>query len=233
MNLKSLFKKRFGDTAARFLQKEDGVVSIEAIMVFPLLFWSVFTAYSYFDGYRQGASNLKAAYAVADILSREKDTVTDQYITSMYDLQNYMIEEGNGLSLRISFVRWDTGDESTDTDDRHFVEWSCTRGEGLKRWSNATVEQVSDRIPIMADNATMILVETRHHYVRPFKLGFGSNNFFIDKFIFTQPRGYTFIEGPDSCKDANNVDDGGGSTEHDDSTPEDTATVDPVTAVTP
>lgn len=56
MNLKSLFKKRFGDTATRFLQKEDGVVSIEAIMVFPLLFWSVFTAYSYFDGYRQGAA---------------------------------------------------------------------------------------------------------------------------------------------------------------------------------
>jgi hypothetical protein len=229
MNLKSFIKRHLGNATARFLQKEDGVVSIEAIMVFPLLFWSVWTTYTYFDGYRQGASNLKAAYAVADILSREKNTVTDQYITSMYDLQKYMIEEGNGLALRISFVRWDTGDEGTDSDDRHFVEWSCTRGEGLVRWSNETVNQVSDRIPIMADNATMILVETRHHYVRPFKLGFGSNDFFIDKFIFTQPRGYTFIEGPDSCKDANNVGDGGGDSGHDDSTPEDNTTVEPST----
>ncbi len=229
MNLKSYIKKHLSGASARFLKKEDGVVSIEAIMVFPLLFWSVWTTYTYFDGYRQGASNLKAAYAVADILSREKDTVTDQYITSMYDLQQYMLEEGNGLSLRISFVRWDTGDESTDSDDRHFVEWSCTRGVGLKRWSNETVNQVSDRIPIMADNATMILVETRHHYVRPFKLGFGSNDFFIDKFIFTQPRGYTFIEGPDSCKDANNVNDDSVGTSHDDSTPEDNTTVEPST----
>jgi len=233
MNLKSFIQKHLAGAATRFLSKEDGVVSIEAIMTFPLLFWSVWTTYSYFDGYRQSASNLKAAYAVADILSREKNTVTDQYITSMYDLQKYMISEGNGLSLRISLVRWDTGDKNTESDDRHYVEWSCTRGTGLKRWSNETVDQVSDRIPIMADNATMILVETRHHYVRPFKIGFGSNDFFIDKFIFTQPRGYTNIQGPDSCKDANKVDDGGVDSGHDDSTPEDTAALPPVSAVAP
>lgn len=231
MNLKSFIKRHLTRVASRFLKREDGVVSIEAIMAFPLLFWSVWTTYSYFDGYRQGASNLKAAYAVADILSREKEAVTDQYITSMYDLQKYMISEGNGLSLRISFVRWDTEDENNDEDGFHELVWSCVRGEGLKRWSNETVDQISDRIPIMADNATMILVETRHHYVRPFKIGFGSNNTFIDKFIFTQPRGYTFIQGPESCKDINNPDTSTG-TGHDDSTPEDAAEL-PVTVVVP
>ncbi len=215
MNPKLPLSKRLFGAIAQFFRKEDGVISIEAVMIYPLLFWSMWTAYTYFDGYRQGARNLKAAYAIADILSREKDAVTDQYITSMYDLQRFMISERNGLSLRISFLRWDSDD------NRHYVLWSCVRGEDLERWNDQTVDQVSDAIPVMAGDATMILVETRHHYVRPFKIGFGENENNFDKFIFTQPRGYTKIEGPDSCKDANNPIGGGGDIAHDDTTPED------------
>ena len=163
-------------------------------MVFPLLFWSMWTSYTYFDGYRQSARNLKAAYAIADILSREKNEVNAQYITTMYDLQKFMIADRSAVSMRVSFVRWDQPDE------RHYVLWSCERGESYEELTDATVMDYKDRIPVMADNATMILVETKDHYTRPFKIGFGDNEFSIEKFIFTQPRGYHQIaEAPAGC----------------------------------
>lgn len=179
----------------QFFSREDGVVSIEAIIVYPLLFWSLWTSYTYFDGYRHSARNLKAAYAIADILSREKKLVTAQYISTMYDLQTFMISNRSTASIRISFLRYDADQ------DRHYVNWSCERGASFEKLTNATVTDVSDRLPVMHDNATMITVETKDLYTRPFKIGYGDHEFGIDKFIFTQPRGYTQIrvEDPNDC----------------------------------
>ncbi len=215
MSPNSPLPKRVLGAFGRFFRKEDGVVTIEGVLMLPLLFWSMWTSYTFFDGYRQGALNLKAAYAVADILSREKETVTDQYVTSMYDLQKFMIAERSDLSLRISFVSWHNG-ENLGEAGHHEVEWSCVRGQFVDGWTNGTINQISDRIPVMADGATMILVETRDHYVRPFDIGLGSRNLNIDKFIFTQPRGYTYINGPDSCKENVAGDPGADDTVHDD-----------------
>ncbi|MEO1107897.1 MAG: hypothetical protein AAFX90_08255 [Pseudomonadota bacterium] len=180
----------------RFWRKEDGVVSIEAVMVFPLLFWSMWTSYTYFDSYRQSASNLKAAFAVADIISREDQQITKQYITNLYELQKFMISDRSAVSMRISFVRYD------QDQDRHFVLWTCPRGESFEKLDNATLlNEYKDRIPVMADRAVMILVETKDWYTRPFKIGYGDHSFAINKFMFTQPRGLTNITvaDPDDC----------------------------------
>lgn len=189
---KSKLKRWLG----RFWRNQNGVVTIEAVMIFPLLFWSSWTAYTYFDGYRQGASNLKAAYAIADIISREKNAITKQYITNMYELQKFMISDRSAVSMRISFVWY------SEDDDRHYKYWSCVRGESFDELDDDTLlNEYRDRIPVMADKATMILVETKDWYTRPFKIGFGDHSFGIDKFMFTQPRGYTniVVEDPDDC----------------------------------
>lgn len=164
-------------------------------MVFPLLVWGSMTAYSYFDGYNQSAKNLKATYAIADILSRERNRVNANYITNMYELQKFLIADRSEVSMRISFVRYDK------PDNRHYVKWSCVRGEALHAWTDTTVSQLWDRLPAMADDAQMIVVETKDHYVRPFKLGFGENEFDMNNFVFTQPRGYHNIQGPQNDND--------------------------------
>ncbi|MES0861687.1 hypothetical protein ABLN87_04955 [Ruegeria sp. SCPT10] len=180
----------------RFWRKEDGVVSIEAVMVFPLLFWSMWTSYTYFDSYRQSAINLKAAYAVADIISREHTSMSKQYITNMYELQKFLISDRSAVSMRISLVKYEADN------DRHVVEWTCPRGESFEKLDNATLfTEYKDRIPVMADGAVMILVETKDWYTRPFKIGYGDHSFAINKFMFTQPRGLTNLKvvNPDDC----------------------------------
>lgn len=180
----------------RFWRSQDGVVSIEAVMIYPLLFWSMWTSYTYFDSYRQSASNLKAAYAIADIISRQEDEMPKQFISNMYDLQKLMISDRSAVSMRISFVWY------SEDDDRHYVNWSCVRGESFDKLDNDTLlNEYKDRIPVMADRAVMILVETKDWYTRPFKIGFGDHSFGIDKFIFTPPRGLTNLRvvDPNDC----------------------------------
>lgn len=174
-------------------------MSIEAVMIFPLLFWSIWASYTFFDGYRQSARNLKAAYAVADILSREKNLVTANYISNMYDLQKFMVADRSTVSMRISFVRFNAGENEADGGSYEKL-WSCVRGDSFDELDNQTLnEEFKGRIPVMADRATMILVETKDWYTRPFRIGYGDHSFAIDKFIFTQPRGYTQIVAADDC----------------------------------
>ncbi len=187
------FRKLVTGFLRQFSRKEDGVVTIEAVMIFPLIFWGMWASYSFFDGYRHSARNLKAAYALADVLSRESSTVDADYITTLYDLQQWMISDRSDVSMRVSFLRWD------EPDDRHYVLWSCVRGESYDEWTDASVGDIKDKLPVMQDNGTMILVETLDLYTRPFKIGFGDHEFSMENFIFTQPRGYHNINATDDC----------------------------------
>ena len=55
-------------------------------MIFPLLLWTITFTFTAFEGFRQSASNLKAAYTVSDLISRESAAVTDVYIDSLHEL---------------------------------------------------------------------------------------------------------------------------------------------------
>ena len=160
-------------------------------MMLPLLFWGMWTTLSYFDGYRQSSRNLKATYALADIISRESRNLNNQYIDSMYLLLQSMLASRSDVSMRISFIRYDLEDKA------HEVKWSCVRGVYFTEWNSESFKQIADRIPAMADDSTMIIVEARDWYSRPFKTGFGDNSFPMANFIFTHPRGYTNINNPD------------------------------------
>lgn len=177
----------------RLWRREDGgAVTIEAILMLPLLFWGMWSTLSYFDGYRQSSRNLKATYALADIISRESRDMNTQYIDTMYQLLQAMLASRSDVSMRISFIR-------KDPDDGHVVLWSCERGVYFTEWNTESFQGILDRIPAMADDSTMILVEARDWYTRPFKTGFGDNSFPMENFIFTHPRGYTNINNP-PCK---------------------------------
>lgn len=169
------FLKRFG-------REEDGILTIEAIMVFPLLIWSIWATYTYFDGYRQSARNLKASYAVADVISREKTTIDETYIDTLYGVLQHMVSDRSEMSMRMTFVTYDL------PSDTHDVCWSFVRGDAFEEWTNGTISAIKGKLPVMPDYGKMIIVETENLYRRPYKLGFGRNEFPMSNFVFTHPR---------------------------------------------
>ena len=162
-----------------FANETRGSVSVEFALIMPLLFWAYMASYVFFEGYRQSSVNLKAAYTIGDLLSRETNVITDEYIDSMQSLMELLTRASSSVDLRISVIRWDEDNNS------YYVDWSQTRGF-TTTLTDADMEALETQLPVMPDNERVILVETVNVYVPPFNIGM--DNVDLENFIFTRPR---------------------------------------------
>jgi len=163
-----------------FRRQTDGLVSIEFAFYMPFLLMIFASIYTYFDAFKQESANLKAAYTVSDLISRETNAINNDYIDSMHNLSELLIRSGSSISLRISVIRWDTDD------NRYYVDWSAVRGGELSAWTDADISNVEDDLPTMPDQERVILVETQNNVDAAFKIGLP--NMEIYNFVFTRPR---------------------------------------------
>jgi Flp pilus assembly protein TadG len=73
--------RRFKD----FLRDEDGLILVEGLIMMPLIIWALVAMFIYWDVFRTINVTQKAAYSVADLLSRQRDTIP---LTFANGLQN-------------------------------------------------------------------------------------------------------------------------------------------------
>ncbi|WP_051927394.1 TadE/TadG family type IV pilus assembly protein [Ruegeria halocynthiae] len=181
-----------------FAGNENGNLSVETAIIFPLLVWTVTLTYTYFDGFLESTANLKAAYTVSDLISREgEDAVTDTYAESMYLIFNRMVRNNSPLRMRLSVIQYIAADEDAGTEERYRVEWSTTCGFE-SNWTDANLEPLIERLPEMADLDTMIIVETSKEYVPLLNTNWLNSDRTFNNFIFTRPRFVPIVKGPDS-----------------------------------
>ncbi len=171
--------KRFTPLFHRFRADTRGSMSVEFVIIVPILFWAFMAIFVFFDGFRQSSQNLKAAYAIADMISRETEAINDDYIDSMEEVLQLMTRSDTPLKLRVTVVRWD------EDDDRYYVDWSESRDHGYER-TNSTISDVEAQLPTMPDNERVILVETEASYEPPFDVWVGDRT--LENFVFTRPR---------------------------------------------
>lgn len=177
-----------------FSAETRGSVSVEFVLVMPFLFWSFMAVYVYFDGYRQSAVNLKAAYTISDLISRETEVIDDTYVDSMYALLQILTRPTSPVSMRITVVRWD------EDDDRYYVDWSANRGYNIDL-TDATIGDIESKLPTMPDLERVILVETDNTFVPLFNVGMENKQ--LTNFVFTRPRFVDQVCGFDmSCATA-------------------------------
>lgn len=162
-----------------FWEDTSGVVTLEFALAMPILFWSFMASYVFFDGYRQSAINLKAAYTISDLISRETEEINDDYIDSMVTLMEMMTRTPSDVDVRISVIRWD------EDDDRYYLDWSANRGF-LNELTDNNIADIEDQLPTMPDNERVILVETRNTFVPLFNVGL--DDIYLDNFVFVRPR---------------------------------------------
>ncbi|MCL6284764.1 pilus assembly protein [Ruegeria sp. 2012CJ41-6] len=163
----------------RFSKEENGVIAIETLMMLPLLFWAFLAVFTFLDAYRSSAMNLKAAFTIGDLVSRETEVINNTYIDSMATLFTLMVQSESGSRVRISVVRYDE-----DTDG-YYLDWSANRGFA-NPMDDSQLAEIRDRLPIMPDEERVILVETSNTYVPPFAVGVNITD--IDNLVFTRPR---------------------------------------------
>ena len=138
----------------RFREQEDGVISIEMIFAVPILLWTLMSTIVYFDAYRAEAITTRAALTVADMISREEQAITPDYLDGTRQVLRVLSESDANPDFRITVFRY----RSTQDDFRRV--WSRNRGMG-QNLTNADLQNLRNRFPPMANNDRAILLETR------------------------------------------------------------------------
>lgn len=168
----------------RFASSETGAVPVEGVIASTFLIWWYVASFQFFDAYRQKNVNQKGAYTIADLISRETDAIDGDYVEGMNTLFDYLTFSRLPTTIRVSSVFWD------NDNDRNAIAWSY--GTGTKPGLTTTeLQDVSNRIPVMATGDYVIVVETFMAYEPIFNVGLDATWF--RQFITTRPRFTTCV----------------------------------------
>lgn len=165
-----------------FRDDERGTVMLEAVISLPLLVWALAASYEFFELHRYASARDKAAYTVADMISREMQPVTPTYLTNAKTVFDTIANDTGNNQLRVSVIKFDV-DSNT-----YSVVWSQVRGSGsMVALVDADVETAHAVLPAMRDGEEVILVEAESIYPAIFKVGLEDNKR-IESRILTSPR---------------------------------------------
>lgn len=162
-----------------FIDDNRGSVSVEAMVIFPGLLWAFAAMYTFFDSYREQSINQKAAFTIADMVSRETDAINEIYLSNTQALFDHLSHSAAPSKLRLSVLYWD------ESDNQFYADWSKTRGS-VDSLTDATLQTWNSKLPIVPNNERIILVETWSTDVPLFNVGLAESEY--ETFVFTSPR---------------------------------------------
>lgn len=102
----------------RFSQNSKGAVSVELVIILPMLIWALAATAVFFDGFRTRYHAQMAAQTVADIMSRETNLFTAAYVEGMNDVFDFLVDRSIPTRIRVSSIIWDSVNE------RNMLQWS-------------------------------------------------------------------------------------------------------------
>ncbi len=156
----------------KFSRREDASVSVEAVLILPILIWAVTATLVMWDAFKTLNVTQKATYTIADMISRETENISDNYLTSVFEIYGFLAASAGENALRVSVVTL-VEDEDTNVQT---LELLCSRGlGGILDYTN--VSQIENRIPTMVPGDQMIVVETEHEWSPAFAVGLASYRF--------------------------------------------------------
>lgn len=87
---------------ATFLRDEDGLILAEGLIMLPLLIWALVAIFIYWDVFRTINVTQKAAYSVADLLSRQRDTIPLTFANGLQNVMDFLTPGGHPVKMRIT-----------------------------------------------------------------------------------------------------------------------------------
>jgi len=165
---------------ANFRKSQSGGLSVEAVITFPVIFYAFAATFVFFDAFRAQSQAVKAAYTIGDVLSRETNFVSPNYLDSLWEIQEAMTTSFFDSEMRVTIVRW------TESDQSYHVVWSETVGNVVPLNDATLDDHVEDFLPTLSNDKIVIAVENFIEHVPIFEIG-------LDPFTFhnvvpTRPR---------------------------------------------
>ncbi|MEB8387436.1 pilus assembly protein [Rhodobacteraceae bacterium KMM 6894] len=165
-----------------FRNDEGGSITVEAAITLPLLFWAIAASYEFFEVHRYNSSRDKATYTIADIISRELQSVTPTYMDSAKTVFDTISNDEGQNSVRVTIVKYDL------EENEYSVKWSQVRGTSdLVPMVTDDVRTAYDTLPNMADGEELIIVDSSSHYPPLFNVGM-NDDINVTTRVVTSPR---------------------------------------------
>lgn len=163
----------------RFWKDERAAIAMETAIVTPLLAWCYISSFVFFDAFRTYSSSIKATYAIADVISRQTNTLRARDIDGYSDLLENMVRNNGDVRLRVSQILYNANTRT------HCVEWSeATNGEA--KLFTANMVNMGELLPEMVHDERLILVQSFIPYRPVFDAGLDVITF--SNFTVTRPR---------------------------------------------
>ncbi|WP_333815302.1 TadE/TadG family type IV pilus assembly protein [Tabrizicola sp.] len=194
----------------RFLRNEDGLVMAEFLIMVPLLIWGLVAMFIYWDVFRTINMTQKAAYSIADLLSRQKNTIPLAYANGLQNIMNFLTPGGHPVKMRITSFECvsSTGPNQVcnATTGSYKLLFSYSPGSKIAALSQANIQDwKSTKIPTLNNGESVFVVETSVEFKAQLKTAIagmmvGVKNNTFGEFIVTRPRHRRLcLEGTTTC----------------------------------
>ena len=168
----------------RFLRSDAGAVSVEAVLMFPLLLWAYGAMFVFWDAFKTQNLNVKATYTIADMISREPEPLDTAYIAGLNTIYGFLLDPFTGdmnNDIRVSVVT-NTIDPGSGNEVLE-LDWSCATGSMV---AHPTVDPLVNQVPVIAVNDQLIIVESQMDWTPPIDFGLPASQ--RRHLMFTSPR---------------------------------------------
>jgi hypothetical protein len=179
-----------------FLRDEDGLILAEGLLMLPLVIWALVAMFIYWDVFRTINVTQKAAYGIADLLSRQRDTIPTSFADGLQNIMDFLTPGGHPVKMRI------TSFECVAT-----ATTACNASTGSYRWlfsyspgnkvTPLTEAQIQPwkgtKIPVLNNGDSVFVLETSVEFkaqLQTFLAGLlvNVNDATFGDFIVTRPR---------------------------------------------
>lgn len=191
-----------------FLRDEDGLILAEGLLMLPLVVWALVAMFIYWDVFRTINVTQKAAYGIADLLSRQRDTISTNFANGLQNVMDFLTPGGHPVKMRItSFECQGTnGGGCTATDGSYRLLFSFSPGGKVPPLTQADIQAwKSAKIPVLNNQESVFVVETAVEFKAQLQTaiaGFmvGVEDATYGQFIVTKPRHRRLcLQGTTTC----------------------------------
>ncbi len=191
-----------------FLREEDGLILAEGIMMLPLIIWAMVAMFIYWDVFRTVNVTQKAAYSVADLLSRQKDDIPVAFANGLQNVVNFLTPGGHEVAIRItSFECVSPTDLVCDSDSGSYrLLFSMSPQNKVPALTQAGIQNWrGSRVPVMNAGESLYVVETEVQFQTQMKsvlAGFlvAVEDRTYGQFVVTRPRHRRLcLQGTSTC----------------------------------
>ncbi len=174
-----------------FRDDERATITIEFVIIAPVLLFLLALGFQFFDAFKSYSRAAKATYAIADIISREKDPIDASFDAKLHGLLEALLPWiQDDKAIRMTSIKWDV-----DEDDYEVI-WSCEIN-GSKAaldfyaYNQLTTETLStvqkSKLPDLVPGDSVIFVETHIPYSALFDY-IGLGNLVWENEVAVSPR---------------------------------------------